>query len=81
MRDALVRGEKELREPVGTGDGAAGMSVNWPFNMEKAVERDSKNGVLTISNLFMVHCSDVRNWSCGRQFLDIYPDSLGQGVT
>jgi Domain of unknown function (DUF3425) len=74
VRDALVKGQLELLDPIGTG-AAPGIKFNWPFDLKKAVDIDAATGVMTVSRLFGICAADARNWTSSEDILANTPMS------
>jgi hypothetical protein len=68
VRDALVRGERQLSEPVGDPT-KKGLQFKWPFDLDQALDRNKVSGNTTISRLFGSCAADPTNWTCSRDFL------------
>ena len=70
IREALVRGERQLRKPVGIvgGAGAQSIKMHWPFGLEEAVTYDALSGGLLLSRLFESAAADEASWSCEVDF-------------
>ena len=70
IREALVRGERQLHKPVGNirGAGTQGIKMHWPFGFEQAVVYNAVSGELVLSRLFEAAAADEASWSCGVDF-------------
>lgn len=70
IREALVRGDRQLHKPVGNvgGAGTQGIKMHWPFGFEEAVVYDAVGGQLVLSRLFEAAAADEASWSCGVDF-------------
>jgi Domain of unknown function (DUF3425)/Fungal Zn(2)-Cys(6) binuclear cluster domain len=77
VRDSLISGEEQLSQPINNPLGA-GIFFNWPFDLDKAVDRDPITGTTTISRLLGACAGMPGNWSCSTDFLANTP--MNQGV-
>ena len=73
MRESLIRGELKLPKAVGSPDGF-GVKLNWPFELNEAVDRDPVTGTARVSRLLAACASDPRYWSCNEDFLESFPE-------
>lgn len=53
---------------------ARGSSINWPKPLAEAVEIDSADGSLYLTQEFEEYALEIKNWSNGRAFVNTYPE-------
>ena len=76
IRDTLIKGERTLSQTIGPAD-TWGLRFEWPFDLEKAVDRHPVTGAMTISRLFAACASDEKYWHCSADFLVGFPEAKG----
>jgi len=79
-RDSLIKGQVELSNPIDPHVRSE-YSVNWPFDLEKAIDRTADNGPITVSRLFIAHVVDPKNWTYTRKVVDMFPEVVGHLIT
>ena len=57
---------------------AAGVSCNWPYTLEDAIETDLDIGHRKLTRVFEEYVSDFNHWTVGRRFLDTFPELEGR---
>ncbi|KAL1305430.1 hypothetical protein AAFC00_002314 [Neodothiora populina] len=55
----------------------AGLSVNWPHDLDHATTTDPVSGEVVISSAFEHHLRNLDNWSLGTVFSQTYPELAG----
>ena len=76
IRDSLIRGELKLSQAIGKQP-VLGVRIDWPFDLEKAVDRCPTTGTAKLSRLFAACASDAKYWSCSQDFLEKFPEAQG----
>jgi hypothetical protein len=71
LRDALIRRPRDFVTP------ASKVSINWPKQLEDAVEVDYRDGSLYVTREFEAHAHDVSNWTYPSTFTRYFPEVQG----
>ncbi|EXJ81735.1 hypothetical protein A1O1_07800 [Capronia coronata CBS 617.96] len=74
VRDAAIHLLRDWLTPLMQ----ARWSVNWPHDLDAAIELDPVTGARVLTSHFMAHVSEYDNWSVGPSFLDAFPEVAGQ---
>ena len=53
---------------------ARGNSINWPHDLDAAVEIDPSSGALNVTDSFETHAFDERNWTYGKEYVEAFPE-------
>jgi hypothetical protein len=74
MRDLLCHKLQDWLTPLTQ----TGLSCNWPFSIDEALDTDPATGSIKISKAFGEHVSRGENWSLNSYALSLYPELEGQ---
>ncbi|KIW11526.1 hypothetical protein PV08_10827 [Exophiala spinifera] len=73
MRDGLIHDMRDYIVALQT----FGCSVNWPYGLEGAIEVRQGTGLMTVTDAFAAHVSNLHNWSISEKFAGIFPELRG----
>ena len=74
MRDATINKLRDWLTPLIEAE----WSVNWPYPVELAVERDPLTGGTVLTKKFQEHVTIYDNWSVTSLFLNAFPEVAGR---
>ena len=74
LRDACVSRLPERLIPLKRST----WSVNWPFSMHQAMERNDSTGRTQLTAAFVEHALIESNWSVGESFIRDFPELEGK---
>lgn len=74
IRDALII---HLRDWV-TALTESGLSVNWPYGLDAAIEKHPDTSETRLTEAFIEHAFDYNNWSVSSKILATFPELDGE---